>query len=553
MLKNNFIVALSTLFILMFNSSAYSFFSDLDALQRSKGPNSDECAFFENSKFRYPDTNDEGGLSDSDAWRCANQKITSEKGNLEFSLNFLEFNEVGKLRDKKQLDSLRDIFSTGSHFVVVYVHGWRHDAQKRDTDVKKFRTMLAYSRQFLNYRISIGDSGYKDHQVTGIYVAWPGRGRFDCNWAICDFTVAPSLFGRKKISDQISKSIVSELSKLSKYIKNRPTGNRSKILVTGHSLGGNILIRGINDNGMIVSKLKTHQSQDLLEAPIGDLVVLFNPASEVQNWIEIQRAVRNKLGLNNPNIRFGTVQQAGKNHRYFSKMQKPVIISLTSACEWPDFVRKSKYNKDLGNRKINCDDATSKLFSAYRIVSGNLGSLKSTAIGHLEPDDKCEFYDPKTKTCPLPANYQLLSYGTTHELEINVFGKNDIPRNTSFINAQKLDVARCEVMHGWLRQAKDDITPSSPNAVGWDAGYRENSARDWVNRKLRINAQFRHQIYRGFGKHGKVANYNITTANDPFWNVRALDTAIEKHGGFNSYPTWCAINQIILDDINAKK
>jgi len=58
-----------------------------------------------------------------------------------------------------------------------------------------------------------------------------------------------------------------------------------------------------------------------------------------------------------------------------------------------------------------------------------------------------------------------------------------------------------------------------------------------------INAQFRHNILRtNLGR-------AITVANDPFWNVRALDSAVAEHNNYVSYPLWCALNQIVLDDI----
>ena len=41
----------------------------------------------------------------------------------------------------------------------------------------------------------------------------------------------------------------------------------------------------------------------------------------------------------------------------------------------------------------------------------------------------------------------------------------------------------------------------------------------------------------------------IVQADDPFWNVRAFDTALKKHDGYVSYPLICAINQLVMDDV----
>jgi hypothetical protein len=44
----------------------------------------------------------------------------------------------------------------------------------------------------------------------------------------------------------------------------------------------------------------------------------------------------------------------------------------------------------------------------------------------------------------------------------------------------------------------------------------------------------------------------ISEPNDPFWNVRALATAVSGHGGYVTTPLICAINQLVLDNIVAR-
>ena len=40
----------------------------------------------------------------------------------------------------------------------------------------------------------------------------------------------------------------------------------------------------------------------------------------------------------------------------------------------------------------------------------------------------------------------------------------------------------------------------------------------------------------------------ITRANDPFWNMRALD-ALMRHDGYKLSSFICAMNQLVMDDI----
>jgi hypothetical protein len=45
----------------------------------------------------------------------------------------------------------------------------------------------------------------------------------------------------------------------------------------------------------------------------------------------------------------------------------------------------------------------------------------------------------------------------------------------------------------------------------------------------------------------------ITEPNDPFWNVRALDTALSEHGGYVTTPLICALDQLAMDNIVLQK
>ncbi len=543
--------------------SAFAAWS-LDGLKRDLGPDAEACQGFADTSTIHPKTNGESDLHHSDAWRCYYQTVRTSTDGVKYDLNFLEFDADGKFRHQAQFDQLKKQISSGSHLVVVYVHGWRHDAGQDDSDVKKFRTMLTYSAQFLRQRQTNGN--YPEMKVTGIYVGWSGRSRVDCAWSICDLLVVPSLYSRKSKSDQLGIPVVNALVSLEKILRSHSSGAESRMLVTGHSLGGNMLIRGIKDLGRVESVINNHKHGQPVLPVLGDLAILFNPASEAENWVHIQRLVRDKMNLTDPNERFGlTNDKAIINHSRFPFTQKPILISLTSACDWPDFVTKNDANKDLLTRKIDCDKATGRLFPLFRTSTLKLDKISKTAIGHLIPTDACVKYidigNGKGR-CKLPKGHKLFSFGATHELEVQVTRKNKMDRSTTYMNAIKPEKAVCLPGNGWLVASKSLMrseggSPDS-NYVGWDTGYLDDpskakwkQARAWVNRDMGINVQYRHQIFRGFGVHGRAAKYNITFAHDPFWNVRALDTAVKSHGGFHSYPVWCSIHQILFDEISS--
>jgi len=76
-------------------------------------------------------------------------------------------------------------------FVVLYIHGWRHDGDDEDPDLTKFKELIK----------RLSESNRNIRQVTGIYLAWPGKG-----------SVPPlemlSFWGRMRTADRIAQSAI---------------------------------------------------------------------------------------------------------------------------------------------------------------------------------------------------------------------------------------------------------------------------------------------------------------------------------------------------------
>ena len=148
--------------------------------------------------------------------RCALQRhvIPSQSGKkqLDYHLSFLEFNESGEpyrlvwrgengdetISSKKfnellpkdyreldakkqrdavpitQLDVLRHhLMKTPSNYVIVFAHGWRHDASIGDTNVSDLRLYAAHAARFLEQRCEM-EGLYCDTKVTAVYIGWRG-------------------------------------------------------------------------------------------------------------------------------------------------------------------------------------------------------------------------------------------------------------------------------------------------------------------------------------------------------------------------------------------
>ena len=441
----------------------------------------------------------------------------------DYHLAYVEFGEDGRaLLDRQREELLAHLASQRRNYVIVYVHGWRHDAALGDNDARRFRVLLSYARSFLHERCEKAGR-YCHMSVTGVYVGWRGRSFVDCDQedrgTLCDVAAAPTIWDRKAASDRIAKPVTAAIKDIEGALALR-TGDPfsgDRMLVLGHSFGGNVLAKGLKES--FLDKVAGHRPGRPLASPLGDLVVLFNPASEAENWTAIQRQVRER----------------GEGREVFSARQKPVYLSLTSTCNWPEAVRDKDH--DL-HRDIACDRATGTLFPLHKALSLQFGREQRTTIGQLDPE---RGEDP---------------VGTTHELDINPetplttaaeTAAHDLDRSTSYRNAVTVQTSECLIADAWLTRAK---ARAKAQQLGrnWDAGYGRRNALAPINRTLRIglDGQFRHGLYRG-------REEAVTTANDPFWNVRALDSAVIGHTGFVNYPTWCALNQLVLDDITGDK
>lgn len=571
--------------------------ADADELHRMQGPDTAECrhlrenphALFEiykNDKQLQRDIKSQVLVFDSERpeARLKTKKIDPAKCYLQhhagafeksdYTLSFLEFSSQGELRLEQQMAELEKHLSAQSkHVVVVYVHGWRYDAHIGSRDVQRFNMMLGYTRRFMAYRCH-NFNRYCDHKLTGIFVGWPGRVKADqyyktrkkpwwCLTNECRLALALSLRGRKKISEKVSYAVLKKLKKIEHQLKtdqssNSPPWTRNLLVTVGHSLGGNLLANAVKDE--FKEAIAKHTAQTRISSALGDLVVLLNPASEAKNWIEVQRAVRKKNGIEHTSAPLGNATQAIRAHKRFPIDQNPVYISISSACEAPEFAGGKK-NKSYFNKR-GCDRNVFEQFPINQFFSGKFNDRQSKAIGHFNPDGKCANKKNIERGCPASLPKTPEFYGTTHEQAMQCPKIDDCGTPATFYNAMKTfekgpdgtpdtksmkDSAVCAIGDGWLYKSRQRVhRPSSGSTFKWSSFKRDGFADNRLHPSRKIFAQYNHSIYLQTGR------FDITAGNDPFWNIRATASSIQEHGVVQSVKMWCSINQMFLDQIAAK-
>ena len=263
-----------------------------------------------------------------------------------------------------------------SNYVIVFVHGWRHDASLGDGNVTDLRAYAAHVARFLRDRCSAGEAEHCGREVTAVYVGWRGArlnearlhlpftalgntvgAVLDGDASQCSNGVQPSekplcwknwinswgdvlasgvatltLFDRKPVSEYIAPHALMALRKIEKVLNKQPgtnaeqRANPNKMVVLGHSLGGNMLATALKDH--LIKAVRNHPGDNAyFYPPLGDLVVLINPAAEASKWTDVQRAVWERIAFFEGDLTAG--------HRFFPAHQSPVVISVTSAYSWP--------------------------------------------------------------------------------------------------------------------------------------------------------------------------------------------------------------------------
>ena len=83
----------------------------------------------------------------------------------------------------------------------------------------------------------------------------------------------------------------------------------------------------------MVKLVDRHAPADFMPPPLGNLVVLLNPASEAAKWTKVQEAVWRRIEMSGGDMARASDYKAG--HEFFRDEQRPIVVSATAARDWP--------------------------------------------------------------------------------------------------------------------------------------------------------------------------------------------------------------------------
>ncbi len=191
---------------------------------------------------------------------CYRVPVTTDTPIDEYST--LEFDDNGFLRSPKKWSGLLKRLDEQAEkevplAVVVFVHGWNHNAAPNDSDLVKFRQ-------------TVGQIA-KEHpkaSIFPVYLAWRGRSLpWKLNYA--------TFWARKAAAERVGRGDFSVVLQtlISRRQKWQSRSEVSQLVVVGHSFGGAAVL-----SALLPQLASDLQGSDFARSP--DLVVALNPAIE---------------------------------------------------------------------------------------------------------------------------------------------------------------------------------------------------------------------------------------------------------------------------------
>ena len=198
-----------------------------------------------------------------------------------YQLAVVEFDDQGRCYDRRQIDRVADRLDEMREggtdaIVLVFVHGWKHNAESDDPNLVSFCNVLA--RTAKHERDCAGDNA---RPVMGIYVGWRGKSTYGIGDVVADTT----FWGRQEAGHRVATGSVRELfGRLRHYRNSRvKRGGTALLVIAGHSFGGMIVF-----SALAQSLIESASAPAAKVVPgLADLVILANPAIEGARYLPI--------------------------------------------------------------------------------------------------------------------------------------------------------------------------------------------------------------------------------------------------------------------------
>ncbi|WP_248741881.1 MULTISPECIES: hypothetical protein [unclassified Pseudomonas] len=201
----------------------------------------------------------------------------------------VEIDDFGNFWDRTKAENILTAIDENAKksnvVVLLFVHGWHHNAAEDDTNRRDFhRTVKAVDEKLKEpiYRFARSTLNIDgDVKVVGVYLSWRGESLP----GLLDYS---TFWGRKAAAERVGEGAAREfIFRLNEIYKKRNQSNQKHfmgLVSIGHSFGGQVLYKSVaaslEENFMLHEGLPAQMPV----ASVGDVTVLINPAFEAAQF-----------------------------------------------------------------------------------------------------------------------------------------------------------------------------------------------------------------------------------------------------------------------------
>jgi len=210
--------------------------------------------------------------------------------------------------DQRDFDSIKAwLDEDKSAPVVVYVHGWHHNARENDKNLDNFRKLVKTLQDDICALAQLQGDRSAYTPVKGIYVGWQGDSFVG---SVVDFW---TIYGRKRASTELG---VGKLRSFVSYLQSTNSGRT--MVITGHSLGANALYNAI----------KPTEPGQVLTVDKNTDFILLNPAISSAEFQGVDEAMKRSVEFNLNQLSDGRSETLSEEQRILDNRQYRKILIL---------------------------------------------------------------------------------------------------------------------------------------------------------------------------------------------------------------------------------
>lgn len=234
-------------------------------------------------------------------------------------LHVIELTEQGNFWRQDYLQSVLDrIHQRGDNQdIVLFIHGWHHDARATDEVLQDFHHRL----------VDIGDRN-PNRKTTGIYVGWRGE-----TW-VTPVVNGLTFWGRKNVSIEVGRGALSELIQA---LRSEIQGTRSRLIAVGHSFGASVLFSATK-NDIMRALMEEARDGEVKPDGIDQMIILVNPAIEATPFMTLHELTENLPRYLRQDDKRSEVKP-GKTPKevardLYERPRRPILAVFSSESDW---------------------------------------------------------------------------------------------------------------------------------------------------------------------------------------------------------------------------